>query len=115
MAKKLNYNMHAAINLRGLTIDQANLYDIEYMHPNTRDQVIDFRMSTEITGGDYDWGNIPLHVEVLMGLHTYDLLQMRRTTKEKWRKAYRGWRIYIHQSGDPREPAPSMSPAGEFE
>lgn len=94
--KKLNYNFQDAINLRGLTLDQANIFDPTEMNAIMAEQIIDFKFSIELASDlqGYDW-QMPLWAEVLGHI---DNSRRRNITKAEWKKHYSGWRTYIHQS-----------------
>lgn len=97
------YNADAAVQLRGKTLNEAGLYDPYNMHPDMANTVIGFRLSLEICsnepGQDYDWGNMPLHVHVLLSYFSGGLNQLRTTVnKAMWRKAYNGYRTYCREA-----------------
>jgi hypothetical protein len=94
--KRLNYNMNAAINFRGKTFDEVNMYDPMYMEPNIEFGVISFKQSIEITSGDYDWGNIPDCYYAIM--HRNLEKHRNAITKAEWKKYWLDYRIYINHS-----------------
>ena len=103
MQSNLSYNIHEAINLRGLTFDQAGLFDIQYMEPKVRDETIDFRTSCSIANNDNQWGNIPYHREVLMGSSATNK-NWSTLTRKQWDKLHRDHRIYLSQCYPPAIP-----------
>lgn len=98
----MQYNMHEAISLRGLTFNQAGLYDVQYMHPSLRDKVINFRTSIDIAREENQWGNIPLHAEILMFTHGTKA-DWPKTSRKNWKTLYQNHRCYLRQA-----PAPSL-------
>jgi hypothetical protein len=97
-----NYNVNAAINMRGQTADQLGFYDPRYNRPSFKDTVVGFRLSLEITNNDapsfYDWGNIPYHDEILRG---------ERCSRARWYDLHSSYRRYM--SGALEERAPQYS------
>jgi hypothetical protein len=88
--RKLNYNFHEAIALRGKTIEESGLAD--EMHPSVRQQVITFQMSINMTIGNQEWPEIPLVYDVLGNGPD---VQARRVTKDRWKGVYGEYRKFM--------------------
>jgi len=98
--KKLNYNVSAAIAMRGKTLSEIG-WDTNQMHPKYEAMLIDFRTSIQICSNEapnyHDYGNIPYHAEVLMGSGSNGTKWGTCITKSEWKRLHSFYRKYMRQ------------------
>lgn len=98
MNKHILYDANYAISLRGQTMEEAGMFDPQYMHPNFAREMVDFRTSISIAEGIYNdrYMNMPLYAEVLLTVGV-NSGYWSKLTRAEWKRHYKEYRIYCKQ------------------
>lgn len=90
---KLNYNLQAAIELRGQTYLEAGYADS--VAPQDEDEKILFKDSIDMTSGHYKYSQVAYWYLVLAYQFSGNEVPWRALTKNDWKIAHRNYRLYV--------------------